>query len=166
MCSTSETDCANGLRTVEKKFQFHRRRNLLAELRQHFLMLSTTSTVFAPGWRCMASTMARVLLYQLATLLFCTLSARFPIPATARDFRCDTRQSSDGNLPHFQLAGGLHGERLMFAVKCAERLIHVALRPPARPAQFPGRKPRVCSDPPGRARRIAASRRRRPARRR
>src|ERR671930_1717137 len=34
----------------------------------------TTSTVLVPGWRWMASTMARVSLYQLATLSFSTLS--------------------------------------------------------------------------------------------
>ena len=35
----------------------------------NFLMLSTTSTVFAPGWRWTASTTARVLLYHAAALV-------------------------------------------------------------------------------------------------
>jgi len=39
---------------------------------------STTWTVFVPGWRWMASTMARVSLYQLAILSFWTLSITRP----------------------------------------------------------------------------------------
>jgi hypothetical protein len=41
-------------------------------------MASTTSIVFVPGWRLMASTTPRVPLYQAATLSFCTLSNTRP----------------------------------------------------------------------------------------
>ena len=41
-------------------------------------MLSTTSMVLVPGWRWMASTMELVPLYQVTTLLFCTLSMTWP----------------------------------------------------------------------------------------
>src|SRR5438874_9387795 len=43
-----------------------------------FLMLSTTSTVFVPGWRRIASTMARLPLYQLAVRLSWTLAVTVP----------------------------------------------------------------------------------------
>jgi hypothetical protein len=41
-------------------------------------ILSTTSTVLVPGWRCTASTMARVSPRQLAILSFSTLSMTSP----------------------------------------------------------------------------------------
>ena len=41
-------------------------------------MESTTSTVFVPGWRWMARTMARVSVRQPATLSFSTLSMTRP----------------------------------------------------------------------------------------
>ena len=41
-------------------------------------MRSATATVFAPGWRCTASTMARVPLYQVRALSFSTLSTARP----------------------------------------------------------------------------------------
>ena len=42
------------------------------------LMASATATVFVPGWRCTASMMARVSLYQAATLSFSTLGMTVP----------------------------------------------------------------------------------------
>ena len=42
-------------------------------------MASTTSTVLVPGCFWIASTIARVLLYQLATLSFSTPSMTFPM---------------------------------------------------------------------------------------
>src|SRR4030067_123113 len=50
---------------------------------------STSSTVFVPGCLCIARTIALVLLYQLATLLFSTLSMTLPSSArcTGEPFR-------------------------------------------------------------------------------
>ena len=45
------------------------------------LIASTTSTVLVPGWRCTASTTARVPLNQLATLSFSTPSTTCPTSA-------------------------------------------------------------------------------------
>ena len=78
VCSTSDTD----LRMVsERSMSTSRFTDAGIAARNcgsNFLMRSTTSTVFAPGWRWTASTTARVLSYHAMILSFCTLSRTLP----------------------------------------------------------------------------------------
>ena len=78
VCSTSETDlrmdCERSNSTSKFTDAGIRSRNCGSNRRT----LSTTATVFAPGWRCTAKITALVLLYQAAALSFCTLSSTLP----------------------------------------------------------------------------------------
>ena len=66
----SRTDCERSIRTSS----FTAAGICARKLGRSFLIASTTSTVLVPGCRCTVSTIARVPLYQLATLSFSTLS--------------------------------------------------------------------------------------------
>ena len=71
-------------------------------------MASTTSTVLVPGCRWMASTIARVLLYQLATLSFSTLSMTVPdIPEAHRGAVAVGDDQRTVRVGVLELAGGL-----------------------------------------------------------
>ena len=66
------------------------------------LTASTISIVLVPGWRCTASMMPRVPLYQAAILSFCTLfEDAADLVQAHRARRCGRRRSSARRPPAF-----------------------------------------------------------------
>ncbi len=80
-----------------------------------FLIASTTAMVLEPGWRWIASTMARLPLYQLATYLFSTLSiARADIlHAHRRAVLVGDDLAVRTATPVLQLPAGMEHDRLL-----------------------------------------------------
>ena len=76
---TSLTDCLDRLRAVVQRGDLDRRAGVCGRsCSTSALTRSATATVLVPGWRWIASTMARCPLNQLARLVSCTLSITRP----------------------------------------------------------------------------------------